>query len=198
MHVLYPEDLTMREARRRYFEANGFGTNGNYDDAWVDFKLGPLPCPFPNTAGRVKAVRYHDLHHVVTGYATDIAGEFEISAWEIAAGCKGFAAAWVLNLGGIAAGVVRAPKRTFAAFARGRRHRTLYGEDLDALLDEKLGAVRARFAPEAGPAPARARDGALFVLAASVGLVVGLATFAFMTPLVPIGLVAGILRPRSS
>ena len=139
MHVLYPEDLTMREARRRYFEANGFGTNGNYDDAWVDFKLGPLPFPFPNTAGRVKAVRYHDLHHVVTGYATDIAGEFEISAWEIAAGCKGFAAAWVLNLGGIA----RSTERISTRFSTRSSARSAHGlRPKPALLQRELGTAR--------------------------------------------------------
>ena len=42
--------------------------------------FGPVRFAFPNTAGRVRAVRYHDLHHVVTGYATDWTGEAEIGA----------------------------------------------------------------------------------------------------------------------
>src|SRR5436190_5780545 len=109
MLVHYDEESTMREARRRYFEVNKFVPNGGYDDAWVDFKLGPLPFPFPNPPSRVKAVKYHDLHHVLTGYDTDIVGEFEISAWEIAAGCRSFAAAWVVNLGGMAGGILRSP-----------------------------------------------------------------------------------------
>src|SRR5688572_30034252 len=102
MLVDYPENITMREARAMYFQANGFGASGGYDDAWVDFKLGPIPLPFPNTKARIEAVRFHDLHHLLTGYDTDITGEFEISAWEIAAGCKRFPAAWALNLGGMA------------------------------------------------------------------------------------------------
>src|SRR5690348_8708353 len=88
VHVRYPDELTMREARDRYFEANRFGADGGYASKWVDIKLGPIPMPFPNTASRVRAVKYHDLHHVLTGYDTDWRGEFEISAWEIAAGCK--------------------------------------------------------------------------------------------------------------
>ena len=76
--VHYDEGLTMREARALYFEVNRFGADGGYGDAWVDFKLGPLPVPFPNTRARVRAVRYHDLHHVLTGYDTNAIGEFEI------------------------------------------------------------------------------------------------------------------------
>lgn len=91
--VHYDEGLTMREARAIYFEVNGFGADGGYGDAWVDFKLGPLPVPFPNTRARVRAVRYHDLHHVLTGYDTNTIGEFEISAWELGAGCKDLIAA---------------------------------------------------------------------------------------------------------
>ena len=70
-----PSD-TLRRARDEYFRVNNFGPNGGYDDAWVDFKLGPIPMPVPNTPSRKRAVRYHDLHHALTGYATDIRGEF--------------------------------------------------------------------------------------------------------------------------
>jgi hypothetical protein len=197
MHADYPDHMTLREARARYFADNGFGESGGYDEPWVDFKIGSVPMPFPNTKQRVRAVRYHDLHHVLTGYETDFVGELEISAWEIAAGCKSFAAAWVLNLGGIAAGVVRAPRRTFAAFVRGRRHRTLYGEDLDRLLEETLGEARARVVPEATDGRARARDVALFAVAAALGVGVGALTFALALPLLPFGLAAQRLQKRS-
>lgn len=195
MRTTYDDTMTMREARKAYFEANGFGESGGYDDAWVDFKLGPLPMPFPNTPARVRAVRYHDLHHILTGYRTDTLGEFEISAWEIGAGCKDFAAAWVLNLGGMTAGMFRAPKRIFRAFVRGRRDRSIYGEELEAVLDATVGEARARFMrPEDG---AGAGDVLLFTVTLLAGLVVGLATFAIVVPLVPFGLVALNLRRRA-
>jgi hypothetical protein len=140
----YPDELDMASARARYFEHNGFGKHGGYDEPWVSFALGPVPVRIPNTRERVRAVRYHDLHHIVTGYDTTPIGEFEISAWEIAAGCRGFGAAWLLNLAGIAGGLLRAPRRTFRAFVRGRHSHTLYGEDYESLLLERVGNVRAR------------------------------------------------------
>jgi len=61
--------------RTRYFRDNAFGDDGGYAKKWVSVQLGPLPLGFPNSAARVRAVKYHDLHHVVTGYATDLVGE---------------------------------------------------------------------------------------------------------------------------
>ncbi len=196
MLVPYADEMTMQEARSRYFEVNGFGTNGGYDDAWVDFKLGPIPFPFPNTAARIRAVRIHDLHHVLTGYDTDIVGEFEISAWEIAAGCKGFAAAWVLNLGGMGGGLFRCPGRVFRAFVRGRTSRSLYGESLDSLLHTTVADTRARFIAEKSRR-ATIADIALFVASLAAGLTIGAILFWLFVPLVPVGLVMSSLRRRA-
>jgi hypothetical protein len=197
MDVLHPNDSTLREARDRYFQSNGFGPNGGYDEPWVDFKIGPLPFPFPNSPTRVKAVRFHDLHHVLTGYATDIVGEFEIAGWEIAAGCKSMIAAWVLNLGGMGAGLFRCPRKTFLAFVRGRRQRSLYSEDYEALLATTVAEARARFAPSEVDLSLHVSDVVLFALASLAGLLVGLVTFALIVPLVPFGLLAHHLRKRA-
>ena len=196
MHASYTPDMTMRAARDLYFEANGFGADGGYSDPWVDFKLGPVPMPFPNTAGRVAAVKFHDLHHVLTGYETNATGEFAISAWELGAGCGSFPAAWVLNSGGLASGLVAAPRKIFAAYVRGRRSRTLYGETFEPLLDENVGDMRARFIGK--ESRATARDAAAFAHSAMTGIVVGLAFAAVALPLVPVGLVATWMRRRQA
>ncbi len=196
----YHPHATMREARSLYFQVNKFGDSGGYDDPWVDFKLGPIPMPFPNTPGRVRAVRYHDLHHVLTGYDTDIAGEFEISAWEIAAGCKGFVAAWQLNLGGMVGGLLVAPRRTLRAFLRGRHSRTLYGDDLEALLQSRVGELRARTGVDTLTPSPRLADVVLFGLSLAAGLVVGLIGFALTLVFLPLGLATFAWRrssPRS-
>jgi hypothetical protein len=154
----YDPAWTLRQARARYFEENDFGEDGGYGDRWVKLKLGPFPYAIPNTQGRVRAVRYHDLHHIMTGYRTDWIGEFEIAAWEVGSGCRDLAAAWFLNLSGMFAGLFLSPRRIFRAFVRGRNTRNLYGHTFDdALLDARVGEKRAelgldREVPAATPA----------------------------------------------
>jgi hypothetical protein len=196
MHAPYPSEMTMRTARDRYFEVNGFGPNGGYDDAWVDFKIGPVPLPFPNTPSRVAAVKFHDLHHVLTEYETDPRGEFEISAWEIGAGCSTYVAAWTLNMGGLAAGLFSSPRRTFTAFVRGRRSRTLYTETFEPLLDKTVGEMRAKYVGKADATTAR--DVVAFVAASATGTIVGLLQAALFIPLVPFGLLANWFRRRAA
>jgi hypothetical protein len=138
-------DETLRTARARYFEVNQFGPNGGYDAAWVKVKAGPISVSIPNTKGRVRAVRYHDLHHILAGYDTDLRGEAEIGAWEIGSGCADHYAAWVLNLGAMSFGVFLIPRRTWHAFLRGRKSKNLYRETFDeALLERTVGEMRAQ------------------------------------------------------
>jgi len=151
--------LSVGEARTRYFERSGFPPDGGYSASFVSLgKFGPIPIGFPNSDSRRRAVVMHDLHHVVTGYGTDWAGEGEISAWELAAGCGRFAFAWFINLQGMVMGWVVSPGRTWRAWVRGRHSRSLYAEGYsDALLRETVGELRARLEldaeapqPEAG------------------------------------------------
>lgn len=196
MRTTYDASLSLRAARKLYFALNNFGPSGGYDDAWVDFKLGPIPFPFPNTPARIRAVKFHDLHHILTGYRTDIIGEFEISAWEIGAGCRDFYAAWVLNLGGLAAGLVVAPRRIVRAFARGLASQSLYGRDLEELLELPVGPTRAQLVA-ADPTPLSAQGAVLLALAALSGLTVGTLLWLILLPLLPFGLLSNLLRKRA-
>ncbi len=142
MSNLYPPNVTLREAREIYFEINGF-FNGGYDDKWVKMKAGPIPIAFPNTKARVKAVKFHDLHHVLTEYPTTWSGEAEIGAWEVSTGCAYHYPAWLLNLYAFAIGLVISPIRTYDAFIRGRHTSNLYRSEFsDALLARLVGDVR--------------------------------------------------------
>lgn len=195
----YDPASSMREARATYFAVNHFGENGGYDDPWVDFMLGPIPFPFPNTKGRIEAVRFHDVHHILTGYDTNVIGESEIAAWELGAGCEDFAAAWVLNLAGIGGGLVFAPRRTLRAFVRGRRSRSFYGAELDELLDLTVAEARERMHVDAAEgASATPGDLLRFGAAATVGLVVGTVFVAAGVVLAPIGLALNALRKRTA
>jgi hypothetical protein len=145
---------TVGEARSSYFARAGFPPDGGYAASFVKLgQLGPIPIGFPNTDSRRRAVAIHDLHHVATGYQTDWAGEAEISAWEIAAGCGPYPFAWWINLQGMVMGWVVAPGRTWRAWVRGRHSRSLYGEGVsERLLTERVDALRARLGLDQ-PAP---------------------------------------------
>lgn len=153
---------TLLEARTAYFEANGFGEDGGYSKPTVTVYLFGLPVSFPNTQARKRAVVFHDMHHVVTGYATNNLGEAEIGAWELGSGCTSYRAALVLNTLSLTLGVFKSPARLFRAFVRGRRSQNLYGRDANVLLGRDVDEVRRELGLEASAGPATAADVALF------------------------------------
>src|SRR5438105_10771164 len=134
----YPDTMSLRNARTLFFERGNLGADGGYSSRWVRVESKPIAFYFPNCRSRVAAARLHDLHHIVAEYGTDWPGEGEIAAWEIASGCGGYHAAWLLNLGGFGAGLLIAPRRVFHAFLRGRHAKTnLYKNGIDeSQLDE--------------------------------------------------------------
>jgi hypothetical protein len=149
--AVYPDALTVREARAEYFAANGFNESG-YEARWVRLQAGPIPLFILNTNARVRAVRFHDIHHVVTGYDTTWTGEAEIAAWEIASGCADHYAAWLLNFQAMAIGLVIKPQAVFRAFLRGRRSTNFYREVFnDSLLSPTVGEVRHCLHLDTGP-----------------------------------------------
>ena len=180
----YADELTLRDARAVYFARAGFDES-SYTDRWVRFKAGPVRFRMPNTAARVRAVRLHDLHHVVTGYDTSWTGEGEIGAWEVASGCAGHLAAWHLNLLAMAIGLAIAPRAVFDAFVRGRRSRNFYREAYgDGLLAERVGAARQRLGLDAPAAPASAAERVAFAGWAAVAALLWLASTALPLALV--------------
>ena len=161
---------TMREELERYFDENGFGPDGGYNDKWVKVKVGPIPLAIPNSPARKRAVPFHDLHHILTGYRTDWVGEAEIAAWELASGCKDMIAAWVLNLYAFGMKLPFSPGRVFRAFIRGRQSRNLYDQRLETLLDQPADEVRALMGTAGAPAPPSGKDRLLFTLYSTVAL----------------------------
>lgn len=156
-------DETVREALRRYHVANGFKGDAMTEDT-VQVRVFGHVGDLPNPRFQRPVLARHDLHHVLTGYATDLRGEAELGAWEIAAGpwhwlspppwaelssapvpalrmlasravWAGVGAfVWLNNGGALLLGVL-APVRTMKAFVRGLRCRSLY---LDASEYEAL------------------------------------------------------------
>jgi hypothetical protein len=175
---------TLRDARADYYRVNGFAADGGDSEDWVPIKLWKLTIPIPNGKARKAAVKIHDLHHVVTGYQTDLAGEGEIGAWEIGSGCASVPVAFVLNCFAITVGMIIAPRRMVRAFARGRASQNLYGRKIDDLLD--LDVVRTRTELEVDNA---ARPGVRDVVAP---IALAIPTAAFWTALV-LGPILGVI-----
>jgi hypothetical protein len=160
---VYDPESTLRDARERYFEINHF-EGGGYDEGWVKMRAGPVPIWFPNTVARVKAVRFHDLHHVLTEYPTTWRGEAEIGAWEVATGCAAHYQGWLLNLLAFAIGLLINPRGVYRAFMRGRRSRNLYRASFsEELLARKVGDVRRELALDKTPAPPTPADRKAFI-----------------------------------
>lgn len=176
---------TVLAARTRYLRDNGF--DAAYTERWVKLAAGPLTIWLPNASGRVRAVKRHDVHHVLTGYATTWTGEGEIAAWELASGCGSYRWAWALNLSALPIGIALAPRAMLRAFARGRRSGNLYcragGAD-DALLARSLAELRAELGLDQPPARAGLRDAAGLVAFGVAGALQLLAVPALVVALV--------------
>ncbi|HKG13481.1 MAG TPA: hypothetical protein VKB12_09075 [Pyrinomonadaceae bacterium] len=182
--MIYKPEWSLGEARKLYFELNGFGEDGGYTERWIKVKVWRLPVWLPNTEGRRRAVRLHDLHHIVTEYPTTWRGEAEISAWEVGGGgLRRYYAGWLLDLMNIAQGLLINPRGLYRAFVRGRRSANLYsGEFTDELLAHSVGEFRRRLLPVEEPhARPTLRDRAAFVfwVLAGVAAYVGSLLVAF-------------------
>jgi hypothetical protein len=180
MSVQYSDDLTVREGRQRYFDANGFDDKG-YTERWVKLPVGPISIYLLNLKARQKVIARHDVHHVVTGYATDWTGEVTISGYEMAGGCGRYWFGWMVNSQGLVLGLIVNPRATFRGWLRGWHAKTLYtgGREVDdELLAKTVGQVRAELAldrPVPKPTPG---DRVRFALASLAALIVNGTLFA--------------------
>ena len=114
----FPASMNVREARDRYLAVNGFTVEA-YDAKWTDASFLGIKFRVPNTLQHRISIMLHDLHHVATGFGTDLAGEGEISAWEARRGLGALGA----YVGGIVAsgalmGLMLAPRRTVRAWRK--------------------------------------------------------------------------------
>jgi hypothetical protein len=159
----FPAAWTVRRARDAYLEENGF-TVASYADAWTEASIFGIPFKVPNTPRHRWAIMLHDLHHVATGYGTDLAGEGEISVWETRRGLRalGLYVATIVAFGSLG-GTLIAPRRALAAWrASGGDRRSLFASDdteaaYEALLDMTVGELRTHLGvPQEGLATTRA------------------------------------------
>ncbi|HRH01922.1 MAG TPA: hypothetical protein PLN13_01155 [Bacteroidia bacterium] len=139
----YDEDLQIKVALKQLFTRFNIPEDA-YTAKKFSIKVGNFPINLPNIPSRVKVARFHDIHHVLTGYAANWKGEAEIGAWEIATGCEKYFVAWFLNFGALLVGIILYPKAVFKAFNRGLKTKTnLYHNfDYEPLLDLSIKELR--------------------------------------------------------
>ena len=118
---------TLEDALTRFYLQSGFGNEPGKRPLTVQVYTGCLLVPLPNIETRHIYLKYHDLHHLVTGYSVGRIGEGEVSAWELGTGSffvnpvLGF-----MNFIALSTGLALQPKRMWRAFKLGCRSRNLY------------------------------------------------------------------------
>jgi hypothetical protein len=139
-----PASLGVREGRDHYLAENGF-TTAAYDSPTAKGSLFGVSFSVPNPPAHQRAIRFHDLHHVATGYGTDHAGEAELSAWQARRGLLP-AGLYVtaIVLFNAALGVVVAPHRTLKALQAARGTGSLFNvaAGYESLLGLSVGELR--------------------------------------------------------
>lgn len=153
-----PADWTVDHGLDAYLEENGF-SRAAYDEPTTQASLFGVAFRIPNTPKHRWAIMLHDLHHVVTGYGTDLAGEGEVSVWEATAGLGGLGLYVGAIVGGLAMlGATRWPIRMRAA-RRASGGRSLFQNIVpyEDALRMTIGELRGRLGvPERGVAGRRA------------------------------------------
>lgn len=141
-------DKTPREILTQFYIDNHLDPDGGNSLSSVKIELAPKFCfYFPNFDARRKAVIKHDIHHLLTGYKTTLKEESEISAWEIASGCKKYWAAFLIDTSGMMIGIPINFWGTLKAFSRGRKTKNLYSDEIstEKAMDMKLGELKKQF-----------------------------------------------------
>lgn len=129
---------TVRAGRDRYLAENSLSPE-SYTAPGFPIYVWKWSIRLPNPG----LLRWHDLHHVVTGYGTGLIGEAEVSAYELRAGCRS-AMVFMLCVGAILFGMFVAPRRICRAWKRAKGTRTLYYADIsyDEMLEMSVTDLR--------------------------------------------------------
>jgi len=89
------------------------------------------------------ALSKHDVHHVLTGYETNIRGESELAAWELSSGgCHLNIVFWIDRVSFFIIGLLTYPAATLRALQRGSNCYNLYSRQMDVVLDSEVEDIR--------------------------------------------------------
>ena len=152
-----------------FYHNSGFGPALGKRPLTVKVYTGCLLVPMPNIETRNKYLKYHDLHHLITGYSIGRIGEGEVSAWELGTGSfLTNPLLGVMNLIALSTGLVLNKKRMWQAYLRGSASRNVYSsadrQGVDAGRWQSLEALQTHCLPDRVPKRATLLRSIEFVL----------------------------------
>jgi hypothetical protein len=158
--------MTLHDELAAFYARSGFGLEIGARPRTVPVYTGCILVPLPNIEARSRFLKYHDLHHLITGYSVGRIGEGEVSAWELGSGSMLVSPALgLMNLIALSTGLVLEPRRMWRAFRLGCTSGNLYRSDVRTQVDAgrwaDVAALRPAFlaAKTSGaPAPLRAAE----------------------------------------
>jgi hypothetical protein len=178
------DSAVVGDALVRHYATHGLPTDGGASDPWFCVRIGPLTLRLPNPPARRRAVFFHDVNHIVTGYNTTFSdGEMTIAAFEVGSGCGPFWIAWFINLTMFALGLFVCPRAVVRAFVRGRRTASIYHRQEDRSTIAAMSVTELRTLLRLDPMPPAARfvDRLSFAAWAIVAVVVIVAPLLALT-----------------
>lgn len=142
--------MPLNEELSDFYQRSGFGQDLGHRPRTVAVYTGCMLVPLPNIETRRRFLKYHDLHHLMTGYSVGRIGEGEVSAWELGAGSARISPMLgLMNLIALSTGLVLQPKRMWRAFRLGCKSRVLYPAAERAAIEAdqwlNVAALRASF-----------------------------------------------------
>jgi len=137
--MTYPDDMTVGEARDRFLSTFGLDLAGYTAATFPVRPFRGVTLRFPNPG----VLKWHDLHHIATGYPATVLGEAQISAFELRTGSLCLVV-FVLCIGAVGLGFLRAPRLILRAWRDARGARSLYQADLpyETLLEMRVSELR--------------------------------------------------------
>jgi hypothetical protein len=121
--------MHLQEELSTFYAKHGFGEIVGARPLTVPVYTGCLLVPLPNIETRRRYLKYHDLHHMITGYSVGRIGEGEVSAWELGTGSPRISPTLAfMNLIALSTGLVLDRRRMWRAFVRGTKSYNLYSK----------------------------------------------------------------------
>ena len=123
--------MTVEQVLDRYLTDKGLSRS----DKWVYILLGGLRIPYFPAAPLRHFLTIHDLHHLISGYSTNLRDEIYLIGWELTSGGWGRHNWWyfakTIHLIWM---FVLSPVRMWTALKNGAKQHNLYSFELNELL----------------------------------------------------------------